>query len=398
MGAAFRMTLPSFCLSANIIDGDGSSQQLASLLHQRGFTRPGIVCDEGVLSALPLIADLVASMHQDGATLIPYPEGEEPTYDLLDSVAAGLRSDGSLSGTDVWIGIGGGSAMDFAKGLAVLSRNHGPAIGYRGFPENINAPTPIIAVPTTTGTGSEVTFNASFIDAATKTKMGINHRGNYPVLAILDPLLPASAPISVLASSGCDALVHALESFMSPSATPHTRLFSVHSFRLIMASMPQLLAGSSDLSLWADMQWAAAFAMFALSNTSSGPTGALSYYLGTNFGVPHGIAGGAFIDKICRINHERGYHDYAELLASQEHSDTQRSADSERTVMAIEQLARQANVPESCREFGVTDADTPGFVAFSEQASGAFANNPVPLSRTDIQALISSRQERHARI
>ncbi len=393
MAAPNHMTLPFFSLSAGIVHGEGSSRQLATLAQQRGFSRPGIVCDEGVLNAVPQISDVVTAMQKDGATLIPYPTGKEPTYAMLDSVTETLRANGNLTGTDVWIGIGGGSAMDFAKGLAVLSRNEGPALTYRGFPEGIKAPTPVIAVPTTTGTGSEVTYNASFIDDSSKKKMGINHRGNYPILSILDPLLPASAPTTVLAGSGCDALVHALESFMSPLATPHTRIFSVHAFRLIMESMPRLLAGSSDVLLWANMQWAAAFAMFALSNTSSGPTGALSYYLGTNFGVPHGVAGGAFIDKICRINHERGYHDYAELSTDREPETVPRHEASDRMVMALEQLVQQANVPASCREFGVTSADVPGFLAFYESASEAFVNNPVSLSQTDVQALVAPQEE-----
>jgi alcohol dehydrogenase class IV len=111
----------------------------------------------------------------------------------------------------------------------------------------------------------------------------------------------------VLASSGCFARVHTLEGLISKSSNHLTRDFSKKAFHLIMRNMSILLDGKGNLANWSNMQWAAVFATWGLSNSSSGPAGTLSYYLGTHFKVPHGTAGGVFIGKVSRLNHERDF-------------------------------------------------------------------------------------------
>ncbi len=379
------MTTASMDLKCAITSGAGTICNLAATIADLGFTRPIVICDAAVLKAVPSVNKAIDSLGDD-VKVMEYAGTSEPTYGMLDRALAQLYSEGDIRKFDVWIGIGGGSAMDFTKGLAVLAMNPGPSINYKGFPIGIAAPAPVIAIPTTTGTGSEVIYNASFVDETTRTKMGINHTANYPLAAILDPILPASAPRSVLASSGCDALVHTLESFTSPKATHHTRMFSAHAFQLIINAMPKLLEKNENPALWSDMQWAAAFAMLSLSNTSSGPAGALSYHLGTTFDVPHGVAGAAFIGRVTRINHDRGYHDYADLLPRTGRS---REAASAKVVDVIENLLEIAGHQTVLKDFGVSSSDVPGFLEFAQHTKAAFDFNPVQLSVEDIRHLIA---------
>ena len=145
--------------------------------------------------------------------------------------------------------------------------------------------------------------------------------------------------------------------------------------------MPELLKGVDSLEKWGNMQMAAVFAMLALSNTTSGPASALSYYLGTHFNVPHGIAGAAFIGKVSRHNHENGYHDYADLFCRYKKSedDLSKIDRSERVVEKIEKLLHLAGGALHLSEVGVTDEDYDGFLEFFEGSQAAFAFNPVAI-------------------
>ena len=131
--------------------------------------------------------------------------------------------------------------------------------------------------------------------------MGINVKSNFPKLAILDPKVVSASPKSVLASSACDALVHTLESFVSKKSNKISRYLSIKAFNLITKNANIVLKNQGNLENWNNLQWGAVYAMWALSNSTSGPTGALSYYLGSNFKISHGIAGGVFIGKISNL-------------------------------------------------------------------------------------------------
>ena len=280
-----------------------------------------------------------------------------------------------------WIAIGGGSVMDTAKGIAILSTNSGKSLKYRGFPENIKAPLPVICVPSTTGTGSEVVYNASFIDEISKVKMGINVKSNFPKIAILDPKVVSDSPISVLASSACDALVHTLESFVSKKSNSISRYFSKKAFNLIIKNANILLKNKGNLENWNNLQWGAIYAMWALSNTTSGPTGALSYYLGSNFKISHGVAGGIFIGKISKFNHDRGYYDYADLLENDNKKIKNKKKQSSKVIKIINTFLKNSCIPNSLFELGINKNELKSFYNFASKAKVAFSFNPIKIKK-----------------
>ncbi len=373
-------------LNTNIKSGENTFSKLPSLIKDSGFKNPFIIIDKNLYDNSLYVKKVIDTVCP-GKKLMFYDYQFEPSYQMLDKMMERIKSRNIINKVDVIIGIGGGSAMDTSKGLAVLFTNDGPSINFKGFPENINKPLPVIAVPSTTGTGSEVVFNASFIDEDSKVKMGINHKNNYPVLAILDPLIPSTAPINVFASSGCDALVHALESFMSIETNEQVQFFSKRAYNLIMSNMPLILKGDSDLQNWQNMQWAAVYAMFALSNSTSGPSGALSYYLGSHFRVNHGVAGGVFIGKICKYNHLNGYHDLSKFYEGQDQNKIDKEKKSSLVVEQIEQLLDMANMPHNFSEFGVKKEDLEGFNEFSVQVKASFDLNPVEINPRQVSDL-----------
>lgn len=376
-------------INVSILSGEGKLHELPTIVMERGFNFPGIICDKKLYESVGYVAEIVQRMQENGAYVLFYDYPFEPSYQYLDQLMHKLKAEGVRDKVDMWIGIGGGSSLDVAKGLAILCNNQGPALNFRGFPKNIDKPLPVISVPSTTGTGSEVVYNASFIDEDSQVKMGINCEDNYPILAILDPRVVELAPKSVLSSSGCDALVHALESFVSVKSDSHTRLFSAHAYKLIMQNMPILLEGKGTVENWANMQWAAVYAMLGLSNTTSGPTGALSYYLGTHFNVPHGVAGGVFIAKVTKHNHDSGYYDYADLYVCEESSKVKtRQEKSAYVVQEIENLVNLANMPKSLSSLGVTANDYAGFKSFAINAQEAFGYNPIGITEQVLEDIL----------
>lgn len=375
-------------LNTVIVSGEYS---LVKIIEDKGFKYIGIICDEKLFQNSEQVRNMIGQLeeqHEVFLKLYNYPF--EPSYQLLDRLMEEIRGKNHERTLEVWIGIGGGSSMDTAKGLAILCKNEGASIQYKGFPKDLNKPLPVIAVPSTTGSGSEVVYNASFIDEDSQTKMGINYTSHYPEIAILDPVIVSSAPSSVLASSGCDTLVHTLESFVSKSSNHVTRVFSSRAFHLVMQNMSLLLDGKGNLENWSNMQWAAVFAMWGLSNTSSGPAGALSYHLGTHFQVPHGTAGGVFIGKVSKHNHESGFHDYADLYGWDTSHDQSLSREekSQLVIEAIELLLDKAEIPKTLSECGVRRTEKGSFLDFVEQVKGAFDFNPVGFNQDDIENLL----------
>src|SRR5208282_4918269 len=268
-----------FRVATNLRYGVGESEKLGEEASELGFSSAAAIVDQAV-AAHPQVVKALQSVRDRGLTLDVFRSSEpEPSYRYLDSFKKQFEG----KDYDCLIGIGGGSAMDLAKGIAVLLTNPGAAISFRGFPKLKNKPLPIIAIPTTAGTGSEVTYNAVFTDTDQQKKLGINSLLNFPVAAIIDPLMTADCPVSVSISSGSDALVHTLESFVHKDHTPVSRLYSIEAFRLLYHNLGALLDRPSDLEVRGSLALGAYLAATALMNSGSGPSGAFSYPLGVHY-------------------------------------------------------------------------------------------------------------------
>ena len=384
-----------FILKTKMRYGVGLTKKLPEILKGFSFGKLGIVVDGRLLDNSKWLQAVFEECKREFPVFIihEYREKFEPSYQFLERTRSLFARDKSPL-VDCIVGIGGGSVIDSAKGFATLATNHGPAKSYRGFPTNLDPPLPVIAIPSTAGTGSELAFNAVFIDLDENKKLGINSTANYPFLSILDPELIRNAPKSVIVSSGLDALVHTLESFVSKKSNLLSRFYSKEAFRLIINNLPALAKDPGNLEFAAKMQFGAYLAMAALSNTSAGPTGGLSYLLGTEYNVPHGIAGAVFIGRVTRFNHDKGYYDYEELcdsLGEPAGPREGRKARSEFVVKSIERLLVELGIPSDLSGFGVTAKDFDKFYTFSSvNLKGAFEFNPVAFSPSDLNAFLSS--------
>lgn len=361
--------------------GIGEALNLGKYLKELKFKRVGIIIDSGI-SNLKYVKEILENIQKQDFIKIKvweYNLNAEPDYDSLDRIKVDFLDTDSKPIVDCFIGIGGGSVIDFAKGLATLVTNPGKAINYRGFPTDINPCLPVVALPTTAGTGSEVTYNAVFIDRKEKKKLGINTMDNFPALAILDPILTLSCPKPVTVSSGIDALVHNLESYVSRKTDPLTKIFAREGFRLIFNNLSKVLVEPKNIEIRANLQLGAYLGGMALLGSGGGPTGALSYPLGVHFKVPHGFAGGVFLPYIVEHNVKNGY-DYSELYDLIEGVD--RSIDRKQKnklfSQKLFQLGRKLGIPSTLRGFGVNENNLNILLKEAENLDKAFSQNPIP--------------------
>ena len=229
--------------------------------------------------------------------------------------------------------------------------------------------------------GSEVTINAVFTDKTENKKLGINGRFMNATHAILDAEWTSSCPFKVSLSSGMDALVHTLESFMCQQHNELARLFSKAAFRLLYENLPCLVDDPGNLDKRQTLLSAAHLAAISLFNSGSGIAGALSYPIGVHFKVPHGIAGGIFLASVVEFNVKHGYEDYADLLDQIEsHPEMDALDKSKRFATVIQSLSERLGVPKYLDPWGITKTNADEVARLMLPLQTAFNQNPVHFS------------------
>jgi alcohol dehydrogenase len=375
-----------FSLRTSVRAGSGVALEAASFARGQGARTVSIVIDAG-LRANEHATKLLDAFREVAEIQVLESDAVEPDYDYLDEFRTLVDP-----GADLLVGVGGGSILDLTKAVSVLVTNPKPAIEYRGFDLITEPGIPVVAIPTTAGTGSEVTPNAVFTDRHENRKGGINTEKYVPVLALLDPLLTLSCPRRATISAGMDALVHSVESFVAAGATPITRPLSREGFRLVMGNLRPAVEDPGDIEARLNMQLGAFFAGAALFNSGAGPAGALSYPIGVHYNVPHGIAGAMFLGPVALWNVSQGSDAYAGLAdALPEPPPTADPLERSRAVAeAIQETAQQVRVPR-LGEYGVSHADVPDLVGQAFNSLGAaFAQNPVEVTRGGLHELMDN--------
>jgi alcohol dehydrogenase class IV len=306
----------------------------------------------------------------------------EPTYDALENMRHQF-SDPTLQAV---IGIGGGSALDMAKAMAVLIHNRKPAIEYRGFDRMTEPVLPVIAIPTTAGTGSEVTPNASFIDSREKKKMGINGEAVRPHYALIDPELTISCPKAPTISAAVDSLVHATEAHAAKKTNSIARLFAGEGFGRVFNALPQLINDLENIDFRQEVMYGAFLSGIALMHSGTGPAAAMSYPLGVHYKVPHGLGGGIFLPYVIEHNISHGYVDYVGLYEQIEGDKINTAQD---FLARLFNLWDQLNIPKDLYFCGLQKSSVDSFIRETMELKGALDQNPVPFGSTEVKKILS---------
>jgi alcohol dehydrogenase class IV len=377
-----------FQLQNHLIYGIGRSRELGAFLRERGIARVLLAVDEGVVRQSAYYREILGSVAQVAEVVVETLRGsEEPDYDYLDEVASKLRRSPR---PELLLGIGGGSCLDMTKALAVLLTNPGRGLDYRGFDKVQTAGIPTMLIPTTAGTGSEVTINAVFTDKREMRKLGINGRHLNATWALLDAEWTLSCPKAAAISAGMDAMTHTMESFMCRQHTTITRMLSGEAFRLLHDNLPCLIDAPGDLERRQRLLLAAYLAGAALFNSGSGIAGALSYPLGVNYQIPHGICGAIFLASVIDYNVERGYPDYGQLLDLVEPGAALGPpGKAQRFAELFHRLCDRMEVPRNLQPWGVGLKDAEDIERTLLPLQAAFDQNPIAFSaERDAPALL----------
>ena len=247
-----------------------------------------------------------------------------------------------------------------------------------GFNRFNNTIKPIIALPTTAGSGSEITPNASFVDTKSKRKMGINGEQIRPILAILDPLLTLSCPLKPTIYSALDAIVHSTEAFVAKKSNFMAKLLAKESLNVILNNIGLIYQDLTNIEVRENLLLGSFLAASALMNSGTGPAAAISYPLGVHFGVPHGLGGGISLPHVISKNIEKGFNDYDQILSSNIKNSY---------IEKIESIWNAINIPNNLNEYKIVNEDLNLLVNETYDMKGAIEQNPVKYDIDDIKKI-----------
>lgn len=382
--------MPTFELLVpkRIIFAPGASRDLGELAGAIG--RHALVVTGSQPNRHQATIDLLVTA---GIATTSFAIGNEPAVDDLRRGADISRA----AGCDLVVSIGGGSALDSGKAISALTSNTGDIVEYlevvgAGRPLAV-APVPHIAIPTTAGTGSEVTKNAVVLSEEHKVKVSMRSPLMVPTIALVDPELTHSMPRSVTVSSGLDALTHLLESYVSIRANPLVDPLCEDGIRRAARSLVRAADNGDDRDARSDMSLASLFGGTALANAGLGAVHGLAGVLGGRLRVPHGLACGcllaAVVERNVSVAASAGMHDplarfdnVARLLTGSS------DATAKDAVTWLLHLSEVLELP-SLGEYGLDAEMYPGVCADAARSS-SMKGNPVPLSETDLEEILAN--------
>jgi alcohol dehydrogenase class IV len=371
----------SFTGAKKIVFGNGSFEELVEHIKESGGNKPLIVLDKGLSETG--FRQRVSDLLDKGAM----------KYAMFDRVEAEPALELADEGTkialkdkcDAVVGIGGGSAMDVAKAVAVLVANRGKAVDYLGLNKVPGRGVPKIMVPTTAGTGSEVTFTAVFSRKDLKKKEGMNSQYLYPELALLDPKLTLSLPPEPTAATGIDALCHAIESYTSVNSSPMSEMVSLEAIDLISLSLRTCVHNGSNLEAREQMLLGSLYAGLGLANAGVGAVHSLSYPLGGKYGIPHGMANTIMLPPVMEFNLPAALEKFAVIASvmGEQTEDIPLRDAAYLAVEAVEALVEDCGIFTGLEDLGIPEEAFPELAKVAMTVARPLENNPRKVTPAD---------------
>jgi alcohol dehydrogenase class IV len=382
-----------FIMPAHSVVGSGAVDQVGEQCRKRGWQKALIVTDKIMLN-LGLVGRVQELLTAAGIGSAVY--AGVNTEPVVEFVQEGLQSFKSES-CDFVVAVGGGSPIDAAKAVAVMATNSGSIEQYKGIGKIGTPGAPLVAIPTTAGTGSEATLYTVITDQKTDVKMLIGSPYLMPTLAIVDPLLTLSSPPGVTAATGVDALVHAIEAYVSVKRQPMTDIFCLSAMELLAGNIRQAWSNGNNIEAREKMMLGAMQAGIAFSNSSVALVHGMSRPIGANFHIAHGVSNAALLAVVTEfslIGDPARYADVARALGEPTAGLSVMAA-ADLAVKAIRRLVKDIKIP-SLRQLGVDrDRLLELAPAMADAAidSGSPGNNPRKPTRQEIIDLYSLAYE-----
>lgn len=340
-----------FKTPTEITYGPNSLKEVKNIIDKQGFKNALIVTDPGI-SKTGLTDKLIKHVKHINYDI--YNECQpNPTVKNCNDALEKLKA----INADVVIAVGGGSSIDVAKAVALLATNGGKIESYEGIDTFENDLLPLIAIPTTAGTASEVTSFTVITDEEREYKFTIGGVKISPKWAVVDPVLTLTLPPSVTAATGLDALVHAIESYTSKMANPITKALAREAIRKISRNLRQAVYNGDTLKYRDEMLMGSLLAGLAFNNTRLGNCHALSHPISAIYGVPHGVANAVLIPHVMEFNMMAVPELFADIALDMGENleGLTMMEKAQKAVDAVRRLAKDVGIPETFESFGIDE-------------------------------------------
>lgn len=374
-----------FNTTKSIINESGALKNIAEICRQNHISKPLVVTDQGIVS-VGLMAQLESALKAGDMPYDSYPDvvadpPEAIIYKALDVLKAG--------GNDGVIGFGGGSSMDTAKLVALMAKSGETLDDIYGVGNAKGQRLPLILIPTTAGTGSEVTAVA-IVTTGETTKAGVVATQLYPDVALLDAELTVGLPPHITAATGVDAMVHAIEAYTSARLkNPYADMLAKQALTLLSENIMTATHDGKNVEARQAMLLGACLAGQAFANAPVAAVHALAYPLGGHYHIPHGLSNSLVLPYVMRFNAVEAKTLYAELAPfimghAVEGDD---DAVTEALITHIEKLIVDLGLPNTLKDMKVPEADLPMLASDAMKQERLLMNNPRPVSEADALAI-----------
>ena len=365
-----------------LVFGCGCVSQLAQDLMSRGLRQAMLLTAPAVRQHAGTIVDQLEA--KGLSVLVDDSINEEPTVAMLEHILARARS----ATIDVVVGLGGGSVLDAAKLVAALWNSEQRIADCFGIGKLTGRRTYLACLPTTSGTGSEVSPNAILLDEKDDLKKGIVSPYLVPDAAYVDPVLTQTVPAGATAATGVDALTHCIEAYANRFAHPMIDVFAIQGIELITVSLEAACRDGEDIEARSALSLGSLYGGLCLGPVNTGAVHALAYPLGGRFHVPHGVSNAILLPDVLEFNLPAAPERYARIALAMGCEDAGTDLlTAQRGIDRIRDLRRRCAIPSCLSEFGVRDVDVPGMAESAMTVTRLLKNNPRDVTREDAERI-----------
>jgi len=374
----------AFEIPSKIKYGPGVLNHLTELISTLNISKVLLVTDQGIVKA-GLAEKVLKIINDSGTESVVLSDIEPNPRDVTISKGTKLLKEQKC---DMVVGLGGGSSLDAAKCISIMLDNPGVINDYEGFYKFKNhATTPVVSIPTTSGTGAEISGWAVITDSKRNHKMGIGSHDLSPAYSLVDPLMTMGLPPKLTATTGMDALTHAIEAYTVIITSPIVELLAIHAIRLIANNLGKAVAYGDDIEARSNMSYASLIAGMAMTNSDCGAVHSCAETLGGFYDLPHGLTIAIMLPVVMEYNliaSEEKYANIAEAMGQKICGLTKRGA-AIKAIEAIKQMLTDFDIP-TLKEIGVKESDVPELSKLAEFNLSA-VDNPRKVTREDFEKL-----------
>ncbi|MDR0440049.1 MAG: iron-containing alcohol dehydrogenase [Candidatus Accumulibacter sp.] len=374
-----------FRMPRSLVMGVGAAGRLPDILQKSGIKKVLIVTDQGIVKA-GLLPSISASIEAAGIGVAVFDGVEpDPRIEIVAACVAAFQA----SGAEAVVGLGGGSSIDIAKLVSIVAANGGQVVDYIGIGKVPGPGAPNFALPTTAGTGSEVTPIAILSDTSAHLKKGIVSEYLYPTAAIVDPALMVSAPPSVTAYTGMDTLTHAIEAYTNRFAVPFVDALALEAICQTGRHLRRAVSCGIDLEARSGMARAATLGGMCLGSVNTAAVHALAYPLGGTFNVPHGLANTVLLPAVMEFNMPANLGKYAAIAEAlgEETCGLSRREAALLAIRAVKELSVDVGIPQGMRHLGIPEDAIPKMAEAAMEVTRLMNNNPRAITVKDVQRI-----------